>query len=69
MTGVRVALSSGDFFYVDATLDVLVNWLFEPEGVVRVGGRYVNPQQIAQLTVVDVPSVEIPETLKEEVAE
>lgn len=63
MRGVRVSLSSGDVFYVDATLDEVMAALsarrFNP-----IGGRFVNAAQVAQLVASDIPSVEIPETLE-----
>jgi hypothetical protein len=64
---VKVSLSSGDAFYVDAELDEVVNWLFEREGVVAIGRRYINPQQVTQLEAVHrehIPSIYTPESLE-----
>ena len=61
MIGVRVYLSSGDDFYLDCSLDQAAALLFvKPEGLVEVGQRYVNPAQVAQLTVEQIPSIHSP---------
>lgn len=74
MNATYVSLSSGDSFYVDAPI-VDVRYFFErslidgdPAGQIFVllGSRYVNPRQVAELTVVrEIPSIHSPETLKE----
>ena len=64
MIGVRVYLSSGDDFYLDCSLDQAA-LLFAGEGLVEVGQRYVNPAQVAQLTVEQIPSIHSPERLRE----
>jgi hypothetical protein len=64
--GVRVYLSSGDSFYVDASLeDVVAHLRLEQLGLLaQIGDRWVNPSQVAQLTVEQVPSVERAESLE-----
>lgn len=65
MLAVRVSLSSGEEFYVDAPLED-VRDLFTGSEFVRVGGRIVNPAQVAQITIDrDVASIHTPETLEE----
>lgn len=61
--GTRVALASGDHFYVDALMDDVVGVL-SAGGLVALGRRYVNPALVAQLTFERIPSIEIPERLE-----
>ena len=61
--GVRVALSSGDVFYVRAGLADVAR-AFDQATVRFSGGRrVVFSDHVTQLTVENVPSVEVPETL------
>lgn len=73
MLGVRVALSSGDVFWVDATLDEMISLLHRSASahapVVMVGGRAVNYRQVAMLTYEQIPSIEVYERLKEVVTD
>lgn len=67
--GTRVALSSGDHFWVEAdrqgVLNVLNRWVpGAPFNFVGIGVRTVNPAQIAQLTYGPIPSTEPFETLE-----
>lgn len=55
-----MSLSSGEAFYVDADLDV-VRELFNRRALVKVGSRWVNATQVAQLTEDNVPSMETAE--------
>lgn len=66
MIGVRVGLSSGDSFYVDCPLEQAIT-AFRGDGLMEIGGRAVNPAQITQLTLEQIPSIESPEVLHEEV--
>lgn len=67
--GVRVSLSSGDVFYVDAGLEE-VRGVLGPAAYARelvlVGSRYVAAAQVAQLVVEEVPSILSPERLESE---
>ena len=67
MIGVRVALSSGDLFWLDCSLPEAMRALRGDE-LIEIGGRAVNPSQVAQLTIEPIPSIESPERLSEEVA-
>jgi hypothetical protein len=60
--GIRVALSSGDVFWLDCDLSQAMSALRGDE-MIEVGGRAVNPVQVAQLTIEQVPSIESPERL------
>jgi hypothetical protein len=62
--GVKVTLSSGDAFYMDCDLEQAALLLVD-SGLVQVGHRYVNPEQVAQLTWEVIPSIESPERLQE----
>ena len=64
MIGIRVSLSSGDMFWLDCSLEQAMSAL-DHEGLVEIGGRAVNPQQVAQLTIEQIPSIESPERLEE----
>ena len=69
--GVRVWLSSGDSFYVDAGLEDVqaeLNVALSMRALVQVGSRVVNPHQVCQLTLEAVPSLETPEPLEQVVA-
>ncbi|HEY8309027.1 MAG TPA: hypothetical protein VIG47_00660 [Gemmatimonadaceae bacterium] len=59
-----MTLSSGDSFYVDCSLDQARDALMG-EGLLEIGGRFVNPAQVAQLTWEVIPSIESPERLQE----
>jgi hypothetical protein len=59
-----VTLSSGDRFYVRASLEELLPVLGEGLTFVNVGGRAVSPGHVVQLTYGAIPSVEIPEALE-----
>lgn len=59
-----VSLSSGERFYVDADRDDVVGVL-SAGGLVRIGGRYVNVSQVAQITVEHMSSIHTPEKLEE----
>ena len=63
--GVRVYLSSGDSFYVDAPLEDVVAHLRieQPALFAQIGDRWVNVRAVCQLVVEVVPSVETPELL------
>ena len=68
--GVRVSLSSGDHFYVDAEFIKVAHRLFGNGRVfpclIPVGNRHVNPVQVAQLEYHrEIPSVEVVETLED----
>jgi hypothetical protein len=67
--GTRVALSSGDVFYVAASLDAVEGVVLKSQAMrgcmVRIGSRSVNGNQVAQLTFGVVPSIETAETLEE----
>lgn len=67
--GVRVALSSGDVFWLDCTLDdaqyALNCGALQDLALMNVADRVINPRQIAQLTYEPVPSIETPHPLKE----
>lgn len=65
MIATRVALSSGESFYVDADRDDVVGVL-SAGGLVRIGGRYVNVSQVTQITVEEMSSIHIPENLEAE---
>jgi hypothetical protein len=58
-------LSGGEIFWIDASLNDAAELLDGGAGMVAVGGRFVNPLQVAQLTYEQVPSIESPERLKE----
>lgn len=64
-----VALSSGDTFYIDATLEDVqaeLNIALSMRALVQIGERVVNPFQVAQLTVEkQMSTIHTPETLKE----
>jgi hypothetical protein len=63
--GVRVSLSSGESFYIDGSIAQAAAALDRGRGrFVAVGGRWVNPHQVCQLTSENVPSLETPETLE-----
>lgn len=64
----RVSLSSGESFYVDAPAVELARAL-EGSGLVAIGGRIVNPLQVAQIFEDEVPSIFTPEKLEQEVKE
>lgn len=54
MDGTRVSLSSGEFFFVDAEPEEVQERLDcwvpgKPFHLVRIGGRIVNPIQVAQI--------------------
>lgn len=66
MIGIRVALSSGDMFWLDCNLEEAMRAL-KGDGLIEIGGRAVNPAQVAQLTIEHVPSVESPIRLQEAV--
>lgn len=63
MIHTRVSLSSGEFFYVDAEPDALVDRL-NNKGIVSVGGRFVNPAQVAQITREEMSTIHTPERLE-----
>ena len=61
MIGIRVALSSGDVLWLDCDLEQAMTALSPTgSGLVEIGGRAVNPAQVAQLTIEQVPSIESP---------
>lgn len=60
--GIRVSLSSGETFYVDAEIGEVAAVLSK-RALVRVGSRFVNATQVAQITVDNVPSIETAERL------
>lgn len=62
---VRVSLSSGEAFFVDADIDD-VRRRFNHRALVPVGSRWVNSTQVCQLTIDRVPSIETAERLSEE---
>ena len=71
--GVRVALSSGDVFWLDCSLDE-AEYAFncgalQDLALMRVADRVVNPRQVTQLTFELVPSIETPHRLKEVAAD
>jgi len=60
--GIRVALSSGDVLWLDCALEQAMTALSPtgPGRLVEIGGRAVNPAQVTQLTIGEVPSIESP---------
>ena len=70
MRGTRVEPASGEHFFVDASPDEVAGFLEERDLriPVRLGGRLVNPTQVAQLLFEhDIPSIYTPERLADAV--
>jgi hypothetical protein len=63
-----VSLSSGETFYVDAHIDDVVALLGDANlyRLAAIGGRYVNPLQVAQITVEPMSTIHTPEKLEAE---
>lgn len=64
MKAVRVSLSSGEDFYVDAPLEDVAAAV-NKVGLHQLGSRFVNGDQVAQLVVAECPTIFTPETLEE----
>lgn len=73
MTATFVSLSSGDTFYIDAPPSRVANKLQVARAtgpragtMLKIGDRWVNPGQVAQLVPTrEIPSIHVPERLED----
>jgi hypothetical protein len=68
MRGTKVELANAEFLFVAASPEMVEAYLgrhTQGSGLVRVGGRWINPQQVVQLLFeVEIPSIYSPERLE-----